>query len=461
MDLGLGSGLGHLFPLLLYVAAIAAGLLSIAWRPQIGLYFLVFLLPLQTTRYKLRDLPWGNKLVDVLLLCVIIGLVLRSRGRLIPKTPLNRPLAVLATLFYVALWRGSFYLNVSFPLSFDDPRVSNFKNYMVMPLLFLIVVAAIREIKQIKILVLLMALSTILVDVSFWLSTRGRDFSHFSYDTRDAGVLGYAGVNGFGAYVAQMIVFLFALYAFEKRKSVRLTILGLNAIGIYCLIYSFSRGAYLAFAISMVFLALFRERKILVGLLIVVIGWQVFLPTAAQERISMTYQKNEGLDKSAEERVEIWQDAWKLFTNHPVFGVGLETYEYLNRVSAEGHGYFGDTHDYYLKVMAETGILGLLAFLWLLGVIFREGWRLFRTAEDGFLKSLGLGFAALMVCAIILNLFGDRWTYLQVDGVLWVLLGCVVSGRMILRRQRQEEEELEPQLAPVPSLATANRTSLA
>jgi putative inorganic carbon (HCO3(-)) transporter len=461
MQLGLGTGLGHLVPLILYLAAIGAGLLAIFWRPQIGLYFLVPLLPLQTTRYKLLDLPWGNRLIDVLLLCVIIGLVLQGRGRLIPKTPLNRSLAVLAVLFYVALWRGSFYLNTPFPLSFDDPRVSNFKNYMIMPLLFLLVVAAIREIKQIKIIIVLMALSTAVVNFSFWISTRSRDFSHFSYDTRDAGVLGYAGVNGFAAYIAQMLVFLFALYAFEKRKTIRLAILGLNAFGIYCLIYSFSRGAYLAFAVSMIFLALFRERKLLVGMLIVVIGWQVFLPTAAQERISMTYQKNEGLDKSAQERVDLWEDAWNLFSGHPVFGIGFDVYSALDRVEAEGHGFLHDTHDYYLKVLVETGIIGILVFLWLLGGILREGWRLFRTAEDEFLKSLGLGFAAFMVCAITLNLFGDRWTYIQVDGFLWVLLGCVVSGRMIAQRLSQEEEETAPELASVPSLATANRSSLA
>ncbi|MGH9775407.1 MAG: O-antigen ligase family protein [Candidatus Acidiferrales bacterium] len=450
MTLGFGTGLGHLIPLMLYLTAIIACLVSIFWKPHYGMYLLIPLLPLQTTRYKLFDFPMGNKLIDIILISVIIGLLLNGRS-IIPKTSVNRPILALAVVFYAALWHGSFYLNRAMPLSIDDPRVSDFKNYMVMPLLFLVVVATIRELKQIYVVVSVSVLSTILVYVSYLLSMRGRDLSHFSYSTRDAGVLGYAGENGFAAYVAQMVVLLFALYAFQKNKSLRLILLGLNALGIYCLLFSYSRGAYLAFALGLGFMALFRERKILVGLLVVVLGWQIFLPTAASERIAMTYNKDTGLESSAQERVQLWEDAWQLFVGHPVFGIGLETYEYMDRVSAEGHGWLHDTHDYYLKVLAETGLVGLFIFLWLLFCILREGWRLFCEAEEPFLKSLGLGFTALMVCAIVLNLFGDRWTYIQVDGILWALLGCVVSGRAICSRMREKEaeEEEEPVLATV------------
>ena len=43
-----GAGLG---PLIIYFGAILGFFLSIMRRPQVGLYFLIPLLPLQTTRY--------------------------------------------------------------------------------------------------------------------------------------------------------------------------------------------------------------------------------------------------------------------------------------------------------------------------------------------------------------------------------------------------------------------------
>jgi hypothetical protein len=44
------------------------------------------------------------------------------------------------------------------------------------------------------------------------------------------------------------------------------------------------------------------------------------------------------------------------------------------------------------------------------------------------LKGIGLGFFGMMVCALVANFFGDRWTYMQVDGFIWVVLGCVIRG---------------------------------
>ena len=79
-------GLEQYVPLALYVGAVAAFLLSLFWRPQAGLYFLVPLLPLQTIRYRILDFPLGNKLIDMLLLGVVLGAVFKGGFRF-AKTP--------------------------------------------------------------------------------------------------------------------------------------------------------------------------------------------------------------------------------------------------------------------------------------------------------------------------------------------------------------------------------------
>ena len=82
--------------------------------------------------------------------------------------------------------------------------------------------------------------------------------------------------------------------------------------------------------------------------------------------------------------------------------------------------------------MVETGTVGLLFFLWLLMKMSRIGYRLYRTAEDPFLKSLGLAFCLVMACVFVVNFFGDRWLYLQVNGFLWVTLACVLRAQKIV-----------------------------
>jgi putative inorganic carbon (HCO3(-)) transporter len=450
MILGLQGGI----PILLYVGGMIAFLLAACWRPQLGLYFLVTLLPLQTVRYHLHEYVLGDQFVDVVLLGIILGLLFRRDGTGFIKTPLTRYFVLLGVFLYISLWMGSSYLGAANPLSISDPRVSDWKNYLELPLLFVVVASTVRDTKQMKILILLMGLSFLMVNRSFYTTVNDRDFSTFSYDVRDAGVVGYAGVNGLAAFEAQFMLFLLSIYTFQKQKWIKLGILGVVLTGIYCLLYSFSRGGYLAFLVGLMFLGILKERKILLAMLVLLIAWQVLLPTSVQQRVSMTYDQHGQLDASAQTRVDLWQDAMTLFRDNPVLGTGFNTYAYLGRV-----GYYTDTHNYYLKVMVETGVIGLLLFLWLVWRMFALGFRLFRTAEDPFLQALGLGFAVMMIGAVVLNLFGDRWTYMQVNGFLWVLLGCVVRGQMILQRAQQETETV---VTPIPALQThASRPRLA
>ena len=138
-------GLEQYVPWALYLGAIVVFFLSLFWRPQVGLYFLIPLLPLQTIRYRILDMPLGNKLIDILLLGVVLGAVFKGGFRF-AKTPMNKLLIFFGIFCYVQLWRGSFFLDTALPLSISDPRFSNWKNYMVMFIIFAVVVSVIKDV---------------------------------------------------------------------------------------------------------------------------------------------------------------------------------------------------------------------------------------------------------------------------------------------------------------------------
>lgn len=437
-------GLEGLVPLALYLGAIGAFLLSLFWRPQAGLYFLIPLLPLQTMRYKLLDMPLGNKLIDILLLGVVLGCMFKGGFHFV-KTPMNKVLVFFGIFCYIQLWRGAFFLNSELPLSISDPRFSNWKNYMVMFLLFGIVASVIKDVKQIKIIVLLMCVSVFMVDKGYYGTMSDRDLSHFSYEVRDGGFLGYAGVNGVATFEAEFMLFILGLAVFQKRKALKFALWGLFAFSGYCLLFSFSREAYAGIIIGLFFLGLMKQRWVLIALTAFLLSWQSLVPTSVQERVLMTYDKtDQQLDTSAQDRVTIWNDAMVLFNENPAIGAGFDTYQWLHRVSI-----YTDTHNYFLKVMVEMGVLGLLFFLYLLAKASRLGVQLYRAAKDPFLKSLGLGFTLLMACVFVVNFFGDRWLYIEVNGFLWVMLACVVRGLMIEKEQQEKTTETGNQVAAI------------
>jgi O-antigen ligase len=413
-------GLSGIVPYVMYGAGICAFFLSIFWKPIIGVYYLIPLIPLQTLRYKLIGFPLGQSVVDIILLGVLIGLLIRGRTIFL-STPWNRLLGIYCSYTFISLCLGSFYLHRPLPLWITDSRFADWKNYIVMPLLIFVVAASIEDKRQIRVIFWLMFGAILALNRDFWDTVGGRDYSSFSYDLRDSGSMGYAGVNGLAAFEAQACILLLVLAAFEKRWSPRIAYWSLAGFSAVCLMFSLSRGGYLALLVGCLFLGLVKQRKVLILLAVFLATWASLVPPAVQQRVFMTYDKNtHELDHSSETRVNLWEEAMQIYDTNPLVGAGFFTYAYTSHYNG-----YKDTHNLYVKVLVETGVVGLLLFLWLLAKTFASGYHLFRQADDPYLSSIGLGLSAWVVCAFVANLFGDRWTYLQVNGFMWVLAGLV------------------------------------
>jgi putative inorganic carbon (hco3(-)) transporter len=432
MNLGLESYL----PYVLYAGAIIVLLLTIFWRPIAGLFYLLPLIPLQTIRYRVNDLPLGASLFGIMLVGIAIGQWRLGRP-IFPKTPWRRLLAVFAFFTFISLCMGSWYLKTGMPLP-GDPRFSVWQEYMIMPAMLLLVASVVQTKREMQAMVLVMCLATLELDKSFWNEVSDRDFSTYSDDLHgEGGSMGYAGANGLAAFASQAAAFLLALAAFERRKWVLAGYYGLAAFSAIVLMYSLSRGGYAAFLVGTLVIGLLKQRKLLLLLIVFLFTWTTLVPPAVEQRVGMTYDQQSGqFDGSANARFSIWSDTLEVFNEHALFGTGFDTYEYmhLRKVPYWTKGYYSDTHNYFLKVLVETGIVGFVVFLWLLAKTFGEGYRLFRQARDPFFKALGLGLIGWLVCAVTANLFGDRWTYLQVNGYMWIIAGLVCCAREIENR---------------------------
>jgi putative inorganic carbon (hco3(-)) transporter len=440
----------------LYVLAVILALYSIFKRPIAGLYVLVPMIPLQTIRYRLQDYPLGGSVVGLMLLAVAIGLLLRGRP-VLARTPWNVVLIVFCVFTFLSLCWGSVFLRQPLPfLMPNDARFADWREYILMPAFLFLTAAAVENRRQILILVVLMCLGALAVDKSFWSTISDRDFSQYSDDLRDPGAMGYAGANGLAAFEAQFATFALVLASYEKRWLLRSAFALLTGLSVFCLMYSFSRGGYAALLMGFLFVGILKTRKLLVLTLLLGLVWTPIVPNAVRERVLMTYSaKDGGLDHSSEIRVGLWEDAIRVFDTSPVIGTGFNTYAYMGRV-----GDYTDTHNYFIKVLVETGVLGLGLFLIL---VFRLAWIglvLHWRAADPMVRALGLGLAGWMVSSLVANLFGDRWSFLQVNGYMWVIAGLAARGWTLEQEQpyAQTDEELEqpetiwdhqPQLEPV------------
>jgi O-antigen ligase len=270
-----------------------------------------------------------------------------------------------------------------------------------------------------------------------------RSWGSFDENKRDAGPLAY-GPNQTAAFLAQFAMFFWGFLQFVKRRKFKILGYALVAITLFATMYTFSRGGYLAVLFSVFVLGLLKDRKLLVILGIFLFTWQAVVPVAVRQRVMMTHDSSGQLEASAQERVDLWSDAEKSILADPIFGNGFATYQYGQHVDE-----LGDTHNWFVEVMVETGIIGIIIAFFLLQQMFSVSFRLFRRARDPLYRGLGLGLFIAMCTCMVANCFGDRWTYLEITGMLWVLMAVAV------RADQLRGEEMAPEPAAIEADAMA------
>ena len=99
-------------------------------------------------------------------------------------------------------------------------------------------------------------------------------------------------------------------------------------------------------------------------------------------------------------RVHLWRVALAMFSDHPLLGVGTGRFafffpEYSSLTPREFGPFWGTAHSLYLQVLAEQGIVGLLALLLWIGTLLRDGLRGLRAEPSPASPLLAAGVISL------------------------------------------------------------------
>ncbi len=240
----------------------------------------------------------------------------------------------------------------------------------------------------------------------------------------------YANPNDLAAIAILFAAFAIAVSGHYRAKLLRWGCYGC-ALGFLLLVFfTQSRGALLGLGLTglFAFAAMKQRLRTLVSFLAAAVVIAIFAPSSVWERLSglskVSLESNmQGVDAegSAEQRFQIMQVAAAIAADHPILGVGIGTYalrhaEYADARRASLPVAFGqrDAHNTYLRLAAETGLVGLglfLAMIWSVVVelrAVRSRLPVGHPASDS-ARWLGLGLMAYLASGI----FGS-YAYLNV-----------------------------------------------
>ena len=425
-----GLELSQYIPYVVYGLAFIVALGALFYRSEIGILFIASILPVYAVLNKAiqLELPLSNDLIDIVVIGMLLGWLLRGNQTEAParRSPLLAPIAVFMGYSLLSFMVGSSYLGEGLFPDLANQRLAAWKNFMIMPVLYIIAYYNLTERKWKYVLFVLLFFSFLAMDYKFHLSFRWVKHTHYMTKSRLGGTLAFLGPNEWGSFHTIYTLFIIGLFLVDKhfwrRVAYSILILG----GTYSLMYSFSRGAYIGLVVGLLFIGIVRFRKLLPVLVVLLIFWKSILPLSVVERIEGTIVEEwtartdivsiGGVSLETAKRTDVWDEAFSYFLSNPILGTGYDTHQRLT-------GW--DTHNVYLKFMAEQGIIGLFIYLWLYALALRSGWRLYKQADEELVKALGFGFTCAVVGSMVVNFFGDRWTYIQLGGLYWIFWAMV------------------------------------
>ncbi len=213
------------------------------------------------------------------------------------------------------------------------------------------------------------------------------------------------------------------------RTLVFYTFLACNFLG---LIFCGERSAWFGAAIALLatsFLISYRT-VLLAGLILTIstiIGW-LTLPVVRERLTSLLNWQS---DISVSTRIILWDKAWQVFQQSPIFGVGIRHFPHLVIPEAlqQGHLALDHAHSNYLHILATMGIVGICAYLYLwfsaLKVAYTEQKITNYTNLD---KGICLGIFAGIVSLLVSGLFEYNFGTGQVRLAQWFLLAMLVNS---------------------------------
>lgn len=199
-----------------------------------------------------------------------------------------------------------------------------------------------------------------------------------------------------------------------------------SAVATLGIVASFSRGAWLGLAAgAFAFACLYSPKSRLatiVGIpilgVVLLSGILGLLPGSLGQRFTSIVAVARPFDAAAVtvtdenfaavERMAHWQAGWRMFEDHPALGVGVGNFnarypDYYVREEfrfSQGHA-----HNFYIHMLAENGLLGLIAYMVLIGFFAALALRVVIAAPHGLARALALGSFATVTSLGAHNIF--------------------------------------------------------
>jgi len=238
--------------------------------------------------------------------------------------------------------------------------------------------------------------------------------------------------NTLGGYLVLMMSVFGAMALEAPKLKWRAGLGAVVALMGVALLYTLSRSSWLAaIASSLVLLVVTRQRRRLVPILAVGLLAAVFLaPERVADRVGYTFSESResvrvgdvALDPSASARVRSWGEVASDALAHPILGHGVAGYHFIDAQ--------------YFRILAECGLLGLLAFGLLIVFLVKLAREASLLVTSPMLRGLSAGFLAAIGGLLVHAIGANTFIIVRIMEPFWLMAGLVIVAPLVERAEK-------------------------
>jgi O-antigen ligase len=181
---------------------------------------------------------------------------------------------------------------------------------------------------------------------------------------------------------------------------------------------------------------------VLIGIaaIFVAYSWRlgvIFSPFAAIAAVFLSERLIESDAYSYSTRIDAWILMGQAISESPILGLGWANYRwFMPLFPIRGYAVHFNSHNQYIDIVAQAGIVGLICFLWFFAVVGLVGWRLRTRTPEGFPRAYVYGALGGLTATLAAGMLGD-WilpyfynvglTGFRSSVLAWIFLGGLVT----------------------------------
>lgn len=269
--------------------------------------------------------------------------------------------------------------------------------------------------------------------------------------------------NSLGLTLVSGLPFMLLLL-FKGKGKARIIGLATAGIAVYGVLLTGSRTSFFGLLfLGMCFVFSRKKNLLLLPVLVVLLaGIWTILPLEYKQRYMSV--ENRKTDASYLNRLLAWRAGWMMFKDQPITGVGAGQFAYANGAKYwpdKRHPIWLQPHSLYIQLMAELGIIGIIAFVAFLTTLVRTNMELSRRLRSMTnLSALTQYFPLVCTLSVWVLMFAGYSGHNLYRNTWYILAAMTGALALQLERQPNQPEPHTPQEESNPEEAFLQPTSL-